>query len=495
MAADPEKVIRLIEGHFRIPEGKLTGQPFTLHPFQKRIIREILVLDPDTRLRRIREAVVGLGRKNGKTALMAAIALALLILDDEPGGLILCVAAKRDQAAILLNLAKRIVQLSSLGGRPLTDFLVVQKQSIYFPETDTVMKIIASDAQKEHGSNPHIVFFDELHAQPDDELYETMKTAQGSRENPLIISITTAGPRPAGLCWNLYQYGKELEKGLKKDSEFCMVWFEAEPGSEVDDPKAWRDANPALGIFLHEKFMRQAARAVKEGRASEYMFRRLHLNQWTTATERWLPYAQWEACNAPPEIPEGSTIYLGMDAALSRDTFGVAYVYVDDEGTAHAVGRRFIPETEGDYISHLEVETYILGLSQRFFITDIAADPAFMHLVGNSLQDRGLPYNPFPQSADKMTEATETFQRTVFEGKLRHGGDKIMDAQLASVAVKPTERGVRISKQKTSQPIDLITALVMALQRAIGTISTQDFAFAVVDEDSDKGEPIFDDEF
>lgn len=493
MPASPNQVKRFVS-NLTTTTGKYAGKPFQLHPFQHEWVDLIFERDPATKRRIKREILLGVGRKNGKTELTAAMALSLLVMDREPGGLVVGAAAKREQAALMLNTAKRMVNNSSIGGTPLSKFLQVRRDSIYFPELDATYKTIAADAQKEHGLNPHAVIIDEAHAamEKSRELYDTLLTAQGAREDPLAICITTAGPMPSGPCYELYRYGKRVNEGLINDPGFGMLWYEAEPGAAVDDRKAWRDANPALGLFLREKFLEDAANAVITGKAPEFMFRRLHLNQWTTALERWLPYQKLMACDGEPVIPDGGLVWIALDAAISRDTFAVAMVHVamehveDSAGEMHEVPvahvrvKRFVPEQDGGYIDPRDVEVYILGLAEKYQIQQISYDPAYMGLLASSLSDRGLPTEAFPQSAQRMERATETFQRLFIDERVRHGGDPVLLEQISSIATKPTERGVRMTK-RGSMPVDMAVALAMALDDALGGEEPEpnDFAFWV----------------
>lgn len=493
MPVHPDEAIGFIS-NLRNTKGKFAGQPFVVYDFQEELLRTICALNRRGR-RRLKEFLLGVARKNGKTELIAALALVFLVLDDEPGGEVVIAAGKRDQAKILFSAAVKMVNTSSVYGRPLREFLIPRRDHIYFPELDAKLYPVSADAQNEQGLNPHVAIVDELHvaAEKNRDLYDALQTAQGARENPLILSLTTAGPIPAGPCHDLYKYGQACASGIRSDPDFGMRWYEAEPGAAVDDPEAWAAANPALGKFLFREFLEGAARAVLDGRRPEYAFRRLHLNQWTTATERWLPFSKWTACAVPPDIPDGAPIRIALDAAISRDTFGVAWCYVEDgvmverddgivvpTSVAHLKVRKFATEREGDYIDPLEVKTFLLGLAAQHPVLEVAYDPAYMGLMAAELGEHGLDMEPFPQSPERMTKATETLQRLVLDGRIRHGGDPVLDEQMAGVGTMPTERGVRISKRKSGLKVDCVVASAMVLDRALGEDEpADDFAFLV----------------
>lgn len=495
----------------RLTEGKWAGQRINLLDFQTEQISQILKIGSDGN-RLVNEYLLGVARKNAKTTLIAALALTLLVWDEEPGGNVIIAAGKRDQARLLFRAACAMAMASTWGGRPIgakrpgEAILQVQRDRIYFPEMDSYIIPVSADAQNEQGLNPNVSIVDELHvaAEKDRDLYDALITAQGARDNPLMISLTTAGPIPAGPCYDLYKYGLDIAAGIKNDPSFKMKWYEAAPDLEITDPVYWQQANPGLILgnpgrsIVNERGIRRQANAVVEGRLPEYTFRRLHGNQWTTATERWLPWRKWNACGELPRIPDGAPIYVGVDAALSRDTFGIAWVWVEPNAitvehetesglliprsvsVAHLCVKKFEAPREGDYIDPADVEMFLLGLASKYAIIEVAYDPAYMGLMAAALSDRGLPMEPFAQSPEKMTMATETLQRLAIDERIRHGNDPVLNKEMGGVGVAPTERGVRISKRKSGLKIDCAVASAMALQIALGEEDEpQDFAFVV----------------
>lgn len=492
-------------GGLTLADDRWAGTRMKLGAFQREMVTDVTALNEHNR-RRINEYLFGVARKNSKTTTTGALALTFLVGDGVPGGDVVVAAGKRDQARLLLNAAKKIALASTFMGRPLghhragEGWLHIQRDRIYFPELDASIFPVSADAQNEQGLNPNVAIVDELHvaAEKDRDLYDALITAQGARENPLMIALTTAGPRPAGPCHALYQYGKEIASGLRSDPAFAMRWYEADADLAIDDPRAWAQANPGLDTIVSREYLARQSRAVLDGRMPEYAFRRLNLNQWTTATERWLPWKKWDACGGAPSIPDGAAVYVACDAALSRDTFGIAWVWVEPEGltievlneaglyvpksvaVAHLCVKKFDAPREGDYIDQNEVEMFLLGLAQKYAIVKVGYDPAYMTLLALSLAERGLPMEVFPQSTERMTHATETLQRLALDARIRHGNDPVLNAEMAAVEVSPTERGVRISKRKTALKIDCTIASAMALDLALGLEDEPtDFAFSV----------------
>ena len=471
-------------------KGKWAGQPFGVLPWQDDLINNLFKLDKRAQ-RIVRKAYIQTARKSGKSEIGAALALTLLVCDGEPGGEVVGAAAKRDQARLILDTAKRMVRFGRIGGKPLSSFLDVRRDGIYFPELDSSYKIVSADGEKEHGLNPHAIIFDEVHSLGKNrDTWDALETAQGARENPLLVSFTTPGPIPVGVAFDEYQYAKRVLNGAVNDPEFLGCIYEADKDLAIDDPVAWQQANPSYPVTPGHDWLAARAKAVIDGRAPEYVFRRLQLSQWTTALERWLPRKQYEACGGPVVIPDGGEVWLGVDAALRRDTFGVAIVHkgkemmqrasglIAETEVAHVKIKSFVPENDGEYIDQVEVQTYIMGLCARYKVVKVMYDPAYMTLFAQQLAEAGVPMEPFPQSPERMGEATETFQRLILDTRMRHGNDRTFDEQVANLGTTQTDRGVRISKRKSGGKIDGISAVVMALEEAFGgdTDNQEDFA-------------------
>jgi len=446
MAADP-RALHWWLSQMRHSRGRWAGKPFDPRPWQSQFIADMFALRPDGR-RRYREGLLGVARKSGKTTLTAGLALGLQVLEAEPGGQIVCAAAKKDQAKLLLKEATNMVAGSSIGGRRLSDFLVVRREGIHYPELDTWLKVVTADADMEQGLNPNVVIIDELHVVKQD-LYEVLRTAQGAWEDPLLLSITTAGARKAGVCWDKYRAGSS--------AEMLMRWFEADEKLDIDDPRAWEQANPGYPEVPNERYLRgQLPPAIGEG-----AFMRYHLNRWTQLMERWLPAEDWNATARPPDIPEGCEVIVVIDAAQTNDTFAVTLMRKDEQGNPHALLKVFTAE-KGKRIHEPDVEDYILAKAARHRVAKLVGDPAKVTLLAQRLAEHGLDWEPFHQH-DRMLIASELLQKVVMDRTLRRGDDPVWDEQMSGTAVRETDRGVRISKAKSGGKNDAIITLAMGL--------------------------------
>jgi len=258
-------------------KGKWAGQPLLLAPWQGQFIRDLFGWKRKDGTRKYRTAYVEVPRKNGKSTLCAGIALLLLFADNEPGAEIYSAAADRQQAGIVFSVAKEMLARSA----DLAGMANAYQSSIAVPATASSYRAISADAFTKHGLNSHGVIFDELHAQKNRELWDVLTTSTGSREQPLVVAITTAGHDKHSICWEQHDYAVKVRDGVIDDPAFLPVIFAADEEADWTDEKVWQQANPNLDISLSRDYLRAECKRAQEVPAYENTFRRLHLNQWT----------------------------------------------------------------------------------------------------------------------------------------------------------------------------------------------------------------------
>ena len=240
-----ERPITFVERFCKQSQGTL-GESLTLELFQKAFIQLLFGwLERATGYRRFRETLFLVGRKNGKSTLLAALALYMLVADYEGAAEIYSVATKKDQAKKTLTEAVNMVKQSP----ELSAILKKRRNDIYFPATASKFEALASDSNTLDGLNSHAVIIDELHAIRDRNLYEVMKQSTSSRRQPLVIMITTSGTVRESVFDNLYGYACEVADGQTPDERFLPVLYELDKREEWTDPAAWIKANPGLGTI------------------------------------------------------------------------------------------------------------------------------------------------------------------------------------------------------------------------------------------------------
>jgi phage terminase large subunit-like protein len=240
------KPIRFIEQFCKHSKGEWAGKPVKLELFQKAYISALFgFIHVGTGLRKYRETLFMVGRKNGKSTMLAGIALYMMIADNEPGAEVYSVATKKDQARIIFDETYNMVKQSP----ELSKHIKKRKSDLYFPLTMSKFQPLGKNSNTLDGLNAHCVIIDELHGVTDRNLYEVMKQSQSARRQPLLIMITTAGTVRECIFDDMYKYACNVVDSTFPDETFLPVIYELDDREEWQDPKAWEKANPGLGTI------------------------------------------------------------------------------------------------------------------------------------------------------------------------------------------------------------------------------------------------------
>ena len=440
-----------------------TGDALVFRPWQRELTKSLFAEGSDGRLKH-RVALIGLPRKNGKSAWLSAIALESLVLGAQGGEIYSC-AAEKEQAKIVFNTAKEMIRLQP----ELSSFLEVYKDSIYNPKTGSVYRALSAEAFTKEGLSPTLVCFDELHAQPNRELFDVMSLAMGARIEPMLVAITTAGVKTDisgkdSICFSLYEYGKRVAAGEIDDPSFFFAWWEANP-DDYSTEKAWQTANPGYAdIVAKEDFIS----AIK--RTPEAEFKTKRLNIWSSTSDAWLPHGAWDAISDEREIEAGESVVLGFDGSFNGDCTAIVAVSVEESHHIEPVQVWEKPEeASADWqVPILDVEEAIRSACKKWKVVEIACDPFRWARTYQVLEDEGLPVVVFPQTASRMTPATTRFFEAVVNKTITHNGDPQLARHISNATLRIDNRGSRLAKEKrgSSKRIDLAVASVMALERA-----------------------------
>lgn len=240
------KPIRFIERFCKHSKGEWAGRPVTLELFQKAYISALFgFIDENTGYRKYTESFFMVARKNGKSTMLAGIALYLLVADQEPGAELYTVATKKDQAKIIFDEVQNMVQQSP----QLKEILRKRKSDLYFPAGMAKMQALGRNSDTMDGLNAHGVIMDELHGVKDRNLYEVMKQSQSARRQPLLIMITTAGTVRECIFDDIYSYAENVINGTFTDPHFLPIIYELDDRKEWKIAKYWPKANPGLGTI------------------------------------------------------------------------------------------------------------------------------------------------------------------------------------------------------------------------------------------------------
>jgi len=479
--------------------GEWYGKPFRLMPWQERIIRDIFGIVGEDGNRQFRTAYVEVGKKNGKSELAAAIALYLLFADGEAGAEVYSCAADINQASIVFNTAKAMVEQC----KDLRDLskLVPSTKRIIFPHTNSFYRVLSSETKSKQGFNVSGLIFDELFAQQTRELFDTMTKYTGdARRQPLYFLITTAGRDRTSICYEIHQKAKAVLDGSKIDPSFYPAVFGIEECDDWHDEAVWRRVNPSIGVTIPFETVQAAYEQANQNPAEEMHFRQFRLNEWCNADIRWMPMDKWDACGEDIDFDEyeGRDCYCGLDLSSTGDLTALVLAFppVDEDTKYTVLPYYWLPEdvidlrtrrdhvpyavwkkagvfntTEGNVVDYDYIVAFIAKLSQRFRIREIAYDRYGAEKIRRDLEElgaeNGFTVFPFGQGFVSMSPTSKDFYQFVMEGRLRHGRHPVLDWNMSNVIVDQDAAGnIKPNKKKSTEKIDGVVALIMGLARA-----------------------------
>jgi phage terminase large subunit-like protein len=455
------------------------GDALVLRSWQRELLRYLYARDAQGGLR-AQTALIGMPRKNGKSALSsAAIGLYSLLAEGINGGEVIAVAAEKEQARIVFGEAKRMVENSELR-----DLVEIYKDSIFVPATHSVFRVVSAEAYSKEGLNPSRVIMDELHAHKNRDLFDVFSLAMGNRGNiGQLVAITTAGVKSDStgqdsIAYSLYQYGQKVARGEIVDPSFFMAWWEANPDADHRNPDAWREANPGFDDIVTEADFQSSVR-----RTPEAEFRTKRLNQWVSSQISWLPNGSWEELRDQVDWQD-EEIMLGFDGSFSGDATAIVGCTVPKtpEDKPYVFMVKAWEKVDGvdadDWrVPIQEVEQTILDFCAKHKVREVACDPYRWQRSMEVLQDQGIPIVEYPStSAKRMVTSCAKFFDYVTDKRMAHDGNPMLTRHLSNAVTKADALGVRIVKENrnSSRRIDCAVAAILALDRATsGKLETQ----------------------
>ena len=477
-------------------KGRWRGQAFDLLPWQETIIRDVFGTVKEDGFRQYNTAYVEIPKKNGKSELAAGVALYMTCGDNEWGAEVYGCASDRQQASIVFDVAVDMVEQCPALKKRIKPVMSV-KRLVYKP-TNSFYQVLSAEAYTKHGLNVHAVIFDELHSQPNRELFDVMTKGSGdARTQPLFFLITTAGTDRHSVCFEQHQKAEDILCGRKADPTFYPVIYGAEDDADWTSEEVWYRANPSLGHTIDIGKVRNACMSARDNPAEENIFRQLRLNQWVKQSTRWMQMEKWDACAFPVDEGEllGRECYGGLDLSSSIDITAFVLVFpprddteryvflpffwIPEENMARRVRRDHVPydvwekqgfleTTEGDVIHYGFIESFIEDLGKRFHIKEIAFDRWGAVQMVQNLEGLGFTVVPFGQGFKDMSPPTKRLMELVLERNVAHGGHPVLRWMMDNIFVRTDPAGnIKPDKEKSTEKIDGAVAAVMALDRAV----------------------------
>ena len=493
--AKADRAVCFIE-NLRHTKGKWDGKPFWLLPWQEQIIRDIFGIVDENGNRQFRTAYIEIGKKNGKSELAAAVALYLLYADNEPSAEVYGAAADRQQASIVFDVAKRMVEKSpALLKR--SKIAAATKRIVNYSNAG-FYQVLSAEVGTKHGLNVSGLVLDEVHAQPNRKLYDVLTKGSGdAREQPLYFLITTAGTDKESICYELHVKAMDILAGRRIDHTFYPVVYGLTDDDDWTDETNWYKANPSMDQTIRIERVREAFLEAKENPAEENVFKQLRLNMWVSSLTRFIPEQIYDLGNIPIDLEalKGRECYGGLDLSSTGDITAFVLLFPPRDETEKYVMLPFfwIPEdtiplrvrrasvpydvwhkqgyimaTEGNVIHYDYIEKFIEKLGEQYHIMEIAFDRWGAVQMTQNLEGMGFTVIPFGQGFKDMSPPSKEFIKLLMEGKIIHGGNPVMRWMSGNVVVdRDAAENIKPTKAKSPEKIDGIVAAIMALDRCI----------------------------
>ena len=497
---DEQAANRIINFYKLTPhvKGELAGRPIELEGWQKFIVGSLFGWKKDNGTRKYREAYIQVARKNGKTTLMAPIGLYGMKYDNEPGAEIYSAATTRDQAKEIFDPAKRMVRKSKY-----IDDIETYKNNLSHVESFSKFEPLSADYDTLEGKNIHYGLVDELHAHPDSGVWDVLADGTGSRRQPLMIAITTAGYNQESFCYKYRNYCIDIldpnKDDFLEDTQFAYI-AELDEEDEWTDPKNWIKANPNLNISVKKDNIAMRISKAKRMPSQRNRIICKRLNIWTNADSRWMDMEEWDKSagynleefeNLKEELKE-EPCYAGLDLSKRIDITAYVKVFKREENFI-VIPEFFVPEeaieersrkdgvpydvwarqglintTEGNVVDYAAIENMVLTDYKHYDIQEVAHDRWGATQLAQNLDAEGITMVPFGQGFRSMSSPMKEVENLILQNRLIHFNHPVLRWMADNTVAKtdPSEN-IKPDKRKSKERIDGIVAMIMAIGRAI----------------------------
>lgn len=483
-------------------EWAFKRMPITLEPWQLFIVCSAFGwVHKGSKLRRFREVYTEIPRKNGKSAISAGVALFCFSCDDEFGAEVYSGATTEKQAWEVFRPARLMCKRTPLLCEAFG--IEVNASNMNRPEDGARFEPIIGNPGD--GSSPSCAIVDEYHEHESDSLYTTMLTGMGSRRQPLMWAITTAGYNIEGPCYDKRREVIEMLSGTVLNDELFGIIYTVDDGDDWTSPVSLKKANPNMGVSVYSDFLlSQQQRAMNNARQAN-IFKTKHLNIWVSARSAFFNMVSWRACEDTTlmlEQFEGQSCYLGFDLARKLDMnsmprlftriidgklhyycvapkFWVPYdtVYsteIDDRRTAERfqkwVNMKVLQVTPGAEIDYREILEEAKEANRLNPVDESPIDPHGATNLSHHLSDEGLSPITIVQNYTNMSDPMKELEAAIESGRFHHDGNPIMTWCISNVVGKylpGNDDVVRPIKEAAENKIDGAVALIMAVGRAM----------------------------
>ncbi|MFO3720369.1 terminase large subunit [Staphylococcus felis] len=488
--AKAQRPIQFIETFCRHSKGELAGKPLILDLFQKAYISALFgFVNKETGKRRYTESFFYVARKNGKTTMLSAIALYMMIADGESGAEVYSVASKRDQANILFDQAHEMIKQSP----DLNKNIRKRKSDLYFAHNFSKMQSLGKNSNSLDGLNAHLVVIDELHSIQDRNLYEVMKQSQSARTQPLLIMITTAGTHRGTIFDDLYEYACNVVDGNFQDENFLPIMYELDKKDEYKKQECWQKANPSLNVSKRiEDLERKVVRAKNSANDLTGILTK-DFNVRETSYKAWLTFEQINNIDTF-DVRNFKDCYAigGADLSITTDLSCATLLFVDPDTEMRYVHQMYwLPEDslrervdsdkipydkwheqgllrlcQGNTINYRDITEWFLEMLNDYDITPLWVyyDNYSARYWVDEMEANGFKMVRTPQGAKTLSLPMQNLGADLKKHKVNYNNNPILKWCLTNTGVETDRNGniVPVKNQSPKRRIDGTASLLDA---------------------------------
>lgn len=468
----------------KLPDGAGAGGGFELLPWQKFVVGSLFGWKgPDGR-RRFHYALVEVARANGKSPLAGGIGMFMLTADGEQGAQVYSAATTRDQAKIVFNDGVHMAEKSALWPR-----LTKTVNNLAYMANNSFFRPLAADSSKMDGLRVHGALVDELHEHPNGEVLAKLRTGMKSTQ-PLLFMITTAGYDRHSVCYEEHEHATKVLEGLIENDAYFAYVACPDPDDEWTDESCWPKANPSLGRTVRLDTLREECELAKQIPGQQNAFKRLRLNIWTEQDVRWLDMALWDQNCEEPVIEKAKPCFVGLDLSTTTDLSALEIYWPHNGSWEHHyfvpqdnilkraerdrvpyplwVEQGYLHATEGNVVDYGHIREVLNTLvDDGYNIQEIAFDPWNATSLVTDLVSDGFTCVPVRQGFASLSAPTKEFEKQLLAKGYKIGRNPVTRWAASNVTVEQDPSGnIKPSKAKSTERIDPIVAMVIAVDRA-----------------------------
>lgn len=464
--------------------GKSSGKNFILEDWQQFIIANIIGFYWSGGERRFTSSYIEVSRKNGKTALAAALCLYYLIADGEDGAEVDLAANSKEQAKIAFSFCSTFAKQLD----PKAKYLRAYRDSILFDVNNSKLKVFAADDSKLDGFNASFGLVDEYHSAKNSRVRDVIKSSMGMRQNPHLCTITTAGFDKTLPCYKLRSTAIEILNGLKEDDSMFIAIYSLDEDDDWTEEKNWLKCTPNLDVTVTQKYIREQVQSAINNPSEEVGVKTKTLNLWCDTAEVWLPENYIIKASGKIDLQQLKDFpcYVGVDLAATSDLTAVSYLVVK-EGIYYFWNHYYLPEaalkekadrelykywkqqglltiTEGNVTDYDYITNDIMKNGEIVSIQKVGYDKYNATQWAISATDLGLPLEEYSQSLGNFNKPTREMERLLLSGRCKIENNEITRWCFKNVTLKSDHNGnVKPNKSIKAKKIDGVIAMIQAL--------------------------------